>query len=164
MSTENARPWYKQFWPWFVIALPMTSVVAASTCVYIAFKHQDAVVQDDWDENSTAVNAAIDREHEAGRLGLMATLVTDDASGEVSLALTGKLTQLPGQLELKISHPTDPTRDQLVKLIRQTDGKYHGALSQKLNGRYYLALDSGNWRLTDMRSFPQKTVAMVANQ
>lgn len=164
MPAENTRPWYKQFWPWFVIALPMSSVVAASSCVYIAFKHQDVVVQDDWDEDSAAVNAAITREHEAANLGLVATLTTDQTTGDVTLAMAGKLTQPPAHLELKISHPTDPSRDQDLTMNRQADGKYHATLVRALQGRYYLAIEAKDWRMTDMRTFPQGSIDIAAGK
>ena len=34
----DTTPWYRQFWPWFLIVLPGSVVVAALTTVYIANK------------------------------------------------------------------------------------------------------------------------------
>lgn len=35
------KPWYKQFWPWFIIALPLTSVVASFTVLWLAISNPD---------------------------------------------------------------------------------------------------------------------------
>ena len=35
------KPWYKQFWPWFIIALPLTSVVASFLTLWIAVTQPD---------------------------------------------------------------------------------------------------------------------------
>ena len=36
-------PWYRQFWPWFVIALPASAVIAGLTTVWIAVTHQQEI-------------------------------------------------------------------------------------------------------------------------
>ncbi|MCW8869706.1 MAG: FixH family protein [Proteobacteria bacterium] len=37
---NRPAPWYKHAWVWFIIALPMTAVVASLYTVYVA--HQNA--------------------------------------------------------------------------------------------------------------------------
>jgi hypothetical protein len=37
----DEKPWYKQFWPWFIIALPLTSVAASFTVLWIAISNPD---------------------------------------------------------------------------------------------------------------------------
>ena len=34
-------PWYRQFWPWFIIALPLSVVIAGFVTLGIAIKHND---------------------------------------------------------------------------------------------------------------------------
>lgn len=41
----HERPWYRQFWPWFLIALPLLSVVTASITATYAFTHPDPEVR-----------------------------------------------------------------------------------------------------------------------
>ena len=36
MQNTDQKPWYKQFWPWFIMAIPACGVVAGITTVIIA--------------------------------------------------------------------------------------------------------------------------------
>jgi hypothetical protein len=40
-------PWYKQFWPWFIIALPASAVIASFITLYLAVSRPDHIVIDD---------------------------------------------------------------------------------------------------------------------
>jgi hypothetical protein len=40
----DAAPWYRQFWPWFLIALPLASVVLGIATVSVAVRHADTVL------------------------------------------------------------------------------------------------------------------------
>lgn len=39
--------WYKQFWPWFIIALPASAVIASFTTLWIAISNPDGLVVTD---------------------------------------------------------------------------------------------------------------------
>ena len=40
-------PWYRQFWPWFIIALPASAVIASLITFYLAVSRPDHLVVDD---------------------------------------------------------------------------------------------------------------------
>lgn len=162
MTAPKPSPWYKQFWPWFLIALPLSAVVAGLTTVYIAFKNQDSVVRDDWYQDGKTINQSMERDKRARDLGIAATVLTDEITGEITVRMKGQVQQLPTKLELRISHPTDAQRDQDIMLSRQADGNYHGVLKSALKGRYYLELRTTQWRLTDVWTFPQTQVELRA--
>ena len=46
-DTVQEPPWYKQFWPWFIIALPASAVVASFITLWIAISNPDPLVVDD---------------------------------------------------------------------------------------------------------------------
>lgn len=48
LTTElsNKKPWYKQFWPWVLIFLPLSVVVASFVTLAIILEHPDAEVKD----------------------------------------------------------------------------------------------------------------------
>jgi hypothetical protein len=37
-------PWYRQFWPWFIIALPASVVVASFITLWLAISNPDPLV------------------------------------------------------------------------------------------------------------------------
>lgn len=47
--------WYKQFWPWFLIALPSAAVIASFITLGIAIKHADTPVHDDYVQHGLTV-------------------------------------------------------------------------------------------------------------
>lgn len=161
-NAEPTKPWYKQFWPWFIIALPATSVVAGLTTVAIAVKNQDSVVRDDWYKDGKFINATFERDRKATELGVAADIQVDDLTGEVLVSLSAKENVAPATLTLLFAHPTQSERDQTIALTRQTDGRYHGLIANALEGRYYVDLSDPTWHLQGMETFPQKSITLRA--
>lgn len=54
-DTDYSTPWYKQFWPWFLIALPTVAVIACFISLDIAIKHADAPVAGDYVQHGLTV-------------------------------------------------------------------------------------------------------------
>jgi len=46
MPGENV-PWFKQFWPWFIIALPAAAVTASFVTLWLAISNPDQVIVTD---------------------------------------------------------------------------------------------------------------------
>jgi hypothetical protein len=44
---DDIQPWYKQFWPWFIIALPASVVVASFFTLWLAVSNPDHLVVDE---------------------------------------------------------------------------------------------------------------------
>lgn len=42
----DTKPWHRQFWPWFLIAIPALSVVASFATLAIAIRNADDVVSE----------------------------------------------------------------------------------------------------------------------
>ena len=38
MTDPDPTPWYRQFWPWFLIAMPGTVVIASMVTLYLALQ------------------------------------------------------------------------------------------------------------------------------
>ncbi|HEX6592664.1 MAG TPA: FixH family protein [Moraxellaceae bacterium] len=161
--TTDTLPWYRQFWPWFIMALPAAAVVAGISTVVIAVKNQDSVVRDDWYKDGKAINLDMAREQKAQALQLSADLTVDALTGEIILQLrTGKDTALPTQLQLSFSHATLPERDQHLLLRQQAGSRYSGLLQRPLDGHFSVELDGGGWRLLDDTRFPREKLHLGA--
>ena len=155
MKREDTKPWYRQFWPWFIISLPAASVIGGLTTVWISLQTTDSLVLQSEDGVRTASDRRIAAERCASEAGLAALVAIDAATGVVTATmLAGGLVDVPPELEFSLSHPTFADRDHLVTLRQaqpDADGNpvWVGHLLQVPGGRFYAVLRSGDtWRLT----------------
>ena len=70
MEREDTTPWYRQFWPWFIMALPASAVVAGLYTVWLAMQTGDSLVVHSSDGMNIVTERNLDAEREALRLGL----------------------------------------------------------------------------------------------
>ena len=144
-------PWYRQGWPWLLILLPASTVIASMVTIWLAFTNDDALVRDDYYREGLAINRRLDSEARARELGMAAELRYDAPARVVELRLRG-LPDAPGELTLAIEHPTDAMRDQSVVLLGAGNGVFRGTVHQALDGKRYLLIehvpaDGRGWRL-----------------
>ena len=51
MSTDTARPWYAQAWPWLLIIPPAGAVIGGAITLYLAISRPDVLVRTDCQRN-----------------------------------------------------------------------------------------------------------------
>lgn len=56
---SDSKPWYRQFWPWFLIALPLSSVVMSFATLYVAIDGADEVLPHEGDSTSYSAPDAV---------------------------------------------------------------------------------------------------------
>jgi hypothetical protein len=143
---EDTKPWYRQFWPWFLMALPAAVVVAGLWTAYIAYEHADDLVVDDYYKDGLAINIQLAKKQRATELGLSARLHFSDEI--VTVDLSGAV--VDSGLRLLLSHPLEADRDFTVPLVLVTPGVYRGSLSQEVAPHWHWILQglrSEDWRL-----------------
>ncbi|MCA1978862.1 MAG: FixH family protein [Thiobacillus sp.] len=147
LTEPTRKPWYREPWPWFLMSLPATAVVAGIATVWIAFTNYDGLVVGDYYKAGLAINQTLARDDAARALGLAATLRTRD--GALNVALTGKPNAWPEQLTLTLAHPTHQGQDRTVILHHAGNGTYRAAMPALHPGKWHAQLtDSGaTWRL-----------------
>lgn len=147
-TTTPALPWYKQFWPWFLIAIPALSVVGGIAMMVIATQTNDGLVSDDYYKEGQAINEQLDRDRQAATLGLSAQLLLADDGRNLRLVFAKPVT---GKLTLKLLHPTRSGLDQTIALQRNGEQLYSAQLTAPLSQprwRIELGDSAGQWRLT----------------
>lgn len=143
-----APPWYRQRWPWLLMAGPATVVVAGFVTLWLAVRSDDGLVADDYYKQGLAINRTLAREERAQALGLGARIGLRGNAVELHLAGRPGIT-LPPRVRLTLSHPTHGGLDQSV-LLPGKDGVYAGALRREVSGRWRVMVEdeAASWRLS----------------
>lgn len=144
----KSLPWYKQRWPWILMAGPAVAVVAGIVTFWLAVKSSDGLVSDDYYKEGLAVNQQLQRDQGASRLGLSADVMRSGLQLRL-LIVRAENADLPDVITLKFTHPTLAGRDQSVKMVAQGKGFYSGDLAADITGRWHVSLEdpAGKWRL-----------------
>lgn len=131
---EILKPWYRQGWPWLLIALPGSAVVASFVTFYLAAHQPDSLVADDYYKEGLAINRELSAQQLAHQLQIHATAQLNRRSNTIEVTLTGNLAPLPNQLALRLVHPTLAAQDHRLTLTQLSAGHY--------SARWPLASDS----------------------
>jgi len=145
---SNNQPWYKERWPWILMAGPAVVIVAGVITLWLAVVSNDGLVTDDYYKQGLAVNQQLHREHQAGNLGLHADVMRAGANIRLLIAADGDA-KLPSALFLKLAHPTRAGQDQSVQMSSEGQGFYSGKLAAEVTGRWLVSIEdpAGQWRL-----------------
>jgi len=170
-NIEDLEPWYKQFWPWVLVALPLSSVIAGLSTLYIAVVNQDSLVIEKWNKDGKATYSDNSRFKAAEKLGLSGQLKIDYLTGEVFLQLLSRVEEskkknepgytYPDILFLGIIHPTQAKKDQNIHLTKVTDNNYRGQMDHQIeaNRALFLSDSDESWQIKINIDFPAKDSA-----
>ena len=163
---DSAPPWYRQFWPWFLIALPLSAVVASAFTVYLAVREAPVLVVDDYAKIGLATHRKMARDRLAADLGLRAELyvIEEPGSIEIELTATDGVVQA-ASLRLSLWHPTLADGDRLIEL-RPVGPRFVSVLEELPAQRMYLQLEPPDhaWRLTGELLPGDRRISLVAQE
>ena len=148
--TDNlpAKPWYREPWPWLLMAGPCIVVVAGFYTLWLAIVSDDGLVADDYYKRGLAINQTLSRALRAEQLALGARAELRDGAARARVTLTGTGI-LPDVLRLRLVHPARAVADELIELHAVTPGVYAGNLTAAVAGRRVMMLEdlARTWRL-----------------
>ena len=159
-NAVSSTPWYREPWPWLLMAGPAIVVVAGFVTLGLAIQSSDGLVADDYYKQGKAINMTLTRDAHARTLGYRAQLELN-AEGRVALkfedaAPNAKL------LKLTLHHPTRAGFDREILLSRTPDNSYTAAMAPIDASRWSMTLEdeSRTWRLTGDWSTGQQKVPL----
>jgi len=155
MTSLSTPPWYRQFWPWFIMLPPAVAMVGGFMTLWIALQHADSVLPD----RLSRVGLAVQPDHAVGASG--ASFTIHPQTGLLHLHVDGDVSTTP--LTLRWLHPTLPERDQITVLRPMAPGEYEARPPDALDEVRLLRLESaagwvleGRWQphAPEIRLFP----------
>lgn len=151
IESSVTPPWYRQPWPWILIALPASSVLACTALIAIAMHEPDSLVVDDYYKEGLAINQRLERDRYAERMGLTARGQVDVHERRLVLHLSSTQPIAIQQCYVRLVHPTRSEHDRRIALHYEAErGVYVGELPAELAaGRWHVVLEpaDGVWRL-----------------
>ena len=155
------QPWYKQFWPWFLIAVPVITMVMGGVLLKMAISTQDSLVVDDYYKEGKAINASLAREHEAKRRNITADVSI--TQGSVVLEFHSGIPQDGNAVRLSFYHTPQQTKDFSILLSRDANGLYRGYSEAMVPGKWRMTLEpvDESWKIQQQIWLPaEKTISL----
>jgi hypothetical protein len=152
-------PWYREPWPWILMAGPLAVVVAGFITAWIAVANDDPLVVDNYYKEGLAINRVLERDQAAAQGGYRAEVMLSQDGSRVRIHLSGVA---PERLQLSLVHPTRAQLDRAVELHPLQAGWYEGKVGVAPAPRWRVVLEDaqGTWRLSGEWR-PQETDVLV---
>ncbi len=165
-QVKPSLTWYRQFWPWFLLSIPLASIILSSIMIALAVTGQDSLVSDNYYKDGLAINQELMADKQAKALGIraIASLSNPDYL-KVELSSDSALS-VPA-LTLKLLHTTMQGQDQKVQLFPLPGGGFGNTLEKPLAiGKWHAHLLShdGSWRIKGFIELPGSHEIMLAPQ
>ena len=154
-SMPPVVPWYRQLWPWLLISLPASAVVAGFITLWLAATTNNSLVVDDYYKEGKAINLQLARDRVATQMGLTGTLSrAPDGTARLELAATGG-SPLPDTVTVRLVHATRAEQDMTLSLQAVRAGVYAArGTTLPQTGRWNVHVEDpgSSWRLVGITS------------
>jgi hypothetical protein len=144
MTVPQSKPWYRERWPWILMAGPAAVLLAGAVTTWIAFASADGVVAGDYYKRGLAINQDLQREKRAQQRAIEADVTL--GSGRIRVRLSGAA---PEALFGHLVHATRAGHDQRLRLAQVAPGLYETEMPALPAGRWRIVLEDPRreWRL-----------------
>lgn len=156
-------PWYKQFWPWFLIILPLTVVIWTIATVIVFSQNSVSLVTEDYYKKGKGINIDLSKINQAKALKLSAE-VYSEGNDIIFKFHKGELEHDPA-IQMMFAHRTLPDRDFTQLVASDAQGIYRITLPVPLQGPWFIELAPHNeeWLIQGRVTFPMPTSAQLMN-
>jgi len=158
-ETSSVEPWYKQFWPWFLIFFPLTAVIGSMITIKIAFTDIDGLVKDDYYKEGLAMNQNKARKRYAENLGLEAQGHINTDTGTLTIVLNDAAIGHYDKLNVSMIHPTRSHNDMSIPIQKSGNNIYIGHMNlDPKPGHWWFRLspEINNWYIEGRAKLPEE--------
>lgn len=155
------KPWYKQFWPWFLIALPLTVVVAAFITLSISIENSPSLVTEDYYKKGKGINIDISKEKAAQDLKLKANVIS--VGNDIVIQFNkGEMQHYPA-ISAMFAHRTLADQDFEQLVTSDAAGNYRLSLDESLQGPWFIKLTphDKSWLIQGRVNFPSESATVL---
>lgn len=153
---QDTKPWYKQLWPWLLIAIPVFTALKAVHTIVIMQQNSPDLVVDDYYKEGRAINMQLAKYREAALRNLQATILI---AGDKAIVRFAENAVLEGEVHLDFYHPTLAARDFALDAERSGELLYVANLPLSPTGKWQLVVSdaSKEWKLRAELNLPVAT-------
>ncbi|GAM75641.1 ccoH protein [Vibrio ishigakensis] len=157
------KPWYKEFWAWFILLLILTTVFGTLLRVYILSQHTVSLVSEDYYKKGKGINVDLSKVNVANEMNLDA-LVYSEGDEVIVEFDKGDLPTYPA-INALFTHRTLPDQDFSVLVTANASGVYKIKLDEPLSGPWFIELTphDEHWLIQGRMNFPSSTPAPLMN-
>ncbi len=149
-------PWYRQPMVWFIIGIPLSSVVVGIVMLTLSIQSYDGLVVDDYYKRGKEINRVLERDLYAGKNNIKAkvrlnpdNLIVDVESNDTYA--------LGSEIEIQFLHPTQSGKDFRLRAGQYGPGQYRADISHLPVGRWIVQIGTPLWRLVTNVNIQQPT-------
>jgi len=158
-------PWYKQVWPWVLMSIPFSVIIAMSITLTLASRQGDApMVIDDYYKEGRGINVEIAKVVKAQELNITFNFRTEGDRFVLTFA-SGQPKELTSLL-VQFYHGTQATRDSEQRVTANAQGEFVGELPAQLTGSWTITITpfDTTWRLSQPLRLPAEQSILLEPQ
>ncbi|WP_404339818.1 FixH family protein [Pseudoalteromonas mariniglutinosa] len=158
----NPTPWYKNFWPWFLIFFPLVAIIGCISLLITAIGNGPDMVVDDYYKKGKAIDLELSKFNKAKALYLHGDLqVTND---KVSFKFSKGDTSNIHSLKMSFYHRTIKIHDFETRLTKNAHGEFTALLPEHVDGTYTVFIEPthGEWKLKENITLPSADIVSIS--
>ena len=151
----QSKVWYKEPWPWLLMAGPTFVVIAATSMFFVAKNANSDMVSDDYYNEGKYIDMQIDRDVEAQKRNIQAQVMVSPTRDAVKVLLSGKFDPKE-PVNIIFMHPAKQSLDRTVRLKQEAPAgdkvEYDVSFPPlPVAKHWYIRVEdtSGKWRVED---------------
>ncbi len=163
MQTNTSSPWYKEPWPWVLIAIILIPMLVAVVRISIYKEYKVEMVVDDYYKKGKSINQEFAREKLASSYNISALVNFTDHNIVLDVNHNNQAPKL-ASLIISFYHSTQGIKDFNLMATARADGKFSAELPNKnLDGKWQLTIEPHDkkWKIQKNIQLPARTQIII---